>query len=393
MKTIDALISVPAALWLAVAAPGAHPAAVRCSRADVLVALAPGEPARYGVAGELCGTTQELRDGASAQLLVHGATYSHDYWDFGEVHETRYSYVRAVAEHGMATFTYDGIGAGSSSHPPSDLVTLDAAAYVSHQLVKALRGGTLSGVRFGKVIAVGHALGSIIVWQEAARYADVDGVVVTGAAHSLSLRFSDAVASIFQPAVNDPRFATSGLDRGYLTTVPGVRAGLFSETFLAEEEQHKDVVPATELVSALPLVSSQITRAIRVPVLAILGSNDVTTCGANTRGATFDCSSAAAVAAQEAAFYAPQAQLHACLIAGAGQDLNLTLNHELQVADIVAWSTRFVNARLKHEAGATAVDARAADAPRSGVVGNDGLPANCSAVALQRLASPITSRR
>jgi pimeloyl-ACP methyl ester carboxylesterase len=386
-RLLSELGAVAAGLWLAVAAPGVQAAEVRCTRADVLVALAPGEPARYGVAGELCATAQELRDGTSVQLLMHGATYSHEYWDFGEVHETRYSYARAVADYGMATFAYDAIGAGGSSHPPSERVTLEAAAYVTHQLVRALRSGTLSGTRFGKVIAVGHALGSLIVWQEATRYADVDGVVVTGAVHSLSNRFNDAVTTAFQPAVNDPRFATTGLDRGYLTTVPGARAGLFSAAFLPEEEQHKDVVPAAELESALPLISSQITRAIRVPVLTILGSNDVTTCGPNTRGGAFDCSSAAALASQESPFYSPQARLRACLIPGAGNDLNLTLNHELQVADILAWSTTFVDTRLRHEANAASGDARTTSA-----ADNDGLPPNCSAVARQVRASLIRSR-
>jgi len=377
LSKIDALIGM-VALWLAVVAPVARAAEVRCTRADLLIALAPGEAAQYLVAGELCATTQELHDGTTVQLLVHGATYSHDYWDFGDVDGTRYSYARAVAERGTATFAFDAIGTGVSSHPPSDRVTLESAAYVTHELVRALRTGALGGTHFRKVIAVGHALGSLVVWQEAIRYADVDGVVVTGAAHSLSSRFNDALATDFQPAVNDMRFATTGLDRGYLTTVPAARAGLFSADFLAEEEEHKDVVSAAELSSALPLATSEITRAIKVPVLTILGGNDQTACGPNSHGGTFDCSSAAAIAAQESPFYSARARLHACVIPGAGHDLNLTLNHMLQVEDILAWSSAFVDTHPRRSAGSPGGDSR-----NIGASLNDGLPGNCVAARQQ----------
>jgi hypothetical protein len=39
---------------------------------------------------------------APDSLLIPGATYSHGYWDFGT-----YSYARAVAAEGIATFTID----------------------------------------------------------------------------------------------------------------------------------------------------------------------------------------------------------------------------------------------------------------------------------------------
>jgi pimeloyl-ACP methyl ester carboxylesterase len=84
-------------------------------------------------------------------------------------------------------------------------------------------------VQFGKVIVVGHSLGSVVAWQEAITYGDVDGLIVTGAAHSLSSRFQAASTTGLHRASNDPAFAARGLDAGYLTTTPGVRASLFYE--------------------------------------------------------------------------------------------------------------------------------------------------------------------
>jgi pimeloyl-ACP methyl ester carboxylesterase len=377
VKTMHVVAAIAAWLFVWSKVDAAGSAEVSCRRADALVALAAGQPANYLLAGELCAAPDKLKDGATVQLLVHGATYNHEYWNYGSVQGTSHSYARAVAQFGLATFAPDEIGVGASSHPVSTLVTLDAATYVAHQIVNALRNGSLAGTRFGKVIAVGHSLGSAVVWNEAIRYADIDGVVVTGVAHARALNLDAEVRAAAHSAVQDPRFETTGLDSGYLTTVPGTRARLFVGASIPEEEGHKDVVPATELATALPVMTGNATRAIRVPVLSILGSNDAITCAANTPGNDFDCSSGAAVARQEAPFYSPQARLHACVIPDAGHDLNLTPNHGLQVIDVVAWSAAFVDRRLaRRSLYAEAQVVREVD-PTS----NDSLPWNCAAPA------------
>src|SRR5882724_11713677 len=46
------------------------------------VALAVGQPESYSVSGELCATPAELAVGGTVQLLIHGATYNHSYWNF-----------------------------------------------------------------------------------------------------------------------------------------------------------------------------------------------------------------------------------------------------------------------------------------------------------------------
>ena len=328
------------------------------------VALAAGGPASYTISGELCSTLPERHDGRTVQLLIPGATYDHRYWDFGTIDGRRYSYARDAAALGYPTFALDMLGTGDSSTPPSNQITIDTAAFVAHQAVQALRDGQVAGTRFGKVIEVGHSLNSIAVWQEAISYHDVSGVIVTGVAHSIAARFTQLAGTDFYPAAMDPSFAGRGLDSGWLTTVPGVRGTLFysagdsDPAVVAADEASKGLVSATELNTGVPLVPTNGTIAIRVPVLDILGSNDLTTCGANPQGHVFDCSSGAAVVAQEAPFYSPEANIHGCVIPGSGHDISLALNNRMQVDDAVRWSNAYVG---------TGRDWR----------DNDGLPRNC----------------
>jgi hypothetical protein len=128
----------------------------------------------------------------------------------------------------------------------------------------------------------------VVVWQEAINCGDIDGAIITGAAHSATIAL--LTSNLFYPTANDPIFAGQGLDAGYLTTVPDTRAGAFYSSpdddpaVIAKDDQHKDVVAGPELMTGLPAVTSTASRAIRVPVLDILGSHDFTTCGPNPQG-------------------------------------------------------------------------------------------------------------
>jgi pimeloyl-ACP methyl ester carboxylesterase len=170
----------------------------------------------YSVVGELCATSAELRAGATVQLLIHGGTYNHTYWDFGTHNGVRYSYARNIADAGIATFAVDQIGTGQSVKPPSSEVTNEVAAYVDHDVVQALRAGTLAGTHFDKVIEVGHSAGSAATWQEAITYQDVDGVVITGTVHHLSASAGQVIGQDFYPAGADPKFQ----DQPWATTDP-----------------------------------------------------------------------------------------------------------------------------------------------------------------------------
>jgi hypothetical protein len=64
---------------------------------------------------------------ATVQVLVHGITYDHRYWNIADPADPqgdRYSWEAAAAKAGYATVAIDRIGAGASTHPPSTLVTM-----------------------------------------------------------------------------------------------------------------------------------------------------------------------------------------------------------------------------------------------------------------------------
>jgi pimeloyl-ACP methyl ester carboxylesterase len=312
------------------------------------VALAAGDPASYSVSGELCATPSELTNGNTVQLLIHGATYHDTYWDFGTVDGVSYSYARDLAAAGYPTFAYDGVGTAETTPlVPSSDVTLDGTAYVAHEMVQDLLAGAIGGTKFGKVIDVGHSLGSGISWAEAATYHDVAGVVITGGVHAVA-ESAVSLAGDFSPAIDDPAFANSGLDSGYLTTVPGTREALFynaadsDPNVIAADEATKDVVSGTVFSQSASLAQSTVSQQINVPVLAIIGSEDRLFCGPEINGATFSCSSGQEVASEEAPWYSAAAQLRACVIPGSGHSINLALNHDLEEADVVAWSYEYV---------------------------------------------------
>jgi hypothetical protein len=355
-----AILVVGAALVAALASPalaapdgpsggpaGTGPGGVRCRDYTLPVALAAGQPRAYSLWGELCATRRELTGRATVQLLIPGATYNHRYWDFGTVDGVRYSYARDVAAGGIPTFDIDRIGTGRSSHPLSTLITATADTYTVHQAVQALLHGLPGGgPRFGRVIDVGHSLGSGMAWIEAGTYHDVAGVIITGTTHYPSDLITE-LSDWFYPAVDDPAFAHSGLDTGYITTIPGLRVKLFYNTadadpaVIAADEASKDVVSSTDLFGSVGNLTDGISKKITVPVLLIIGAADALNCGPVTPTANLDCGSPAAVLAAESSYYLPQAHLHACSVPGSGHDISLALNHVLQERDAIAWTRAF----------------------------------------------------
>jgi Alpha/beta hydrolase family len=229
-----------------------------CSDHSLAVAIADPGPEDQTMWGQLC--YRGSREPGTVQLLVHGASYNHLYWNF-PYGNGYYSYVDAATAAGYATFDVDQIGSGNSSHPPSADVTLTADAVALHDAVTALRTGGVGGQAFQHVIMVGHSIGSEEAWIEAGTYHDVDAVVITGALHALNPNLLTLAGSDLYPAVDDPKFADSGLDDGYLTTVPGTREALFYDSATANpavvaiDEANKDTGTASELDGLLSLSS------------------------------------------------------------------------------------------------------------------------------------------
>jgi alpha-beta hydrolase superfamily lysophospholipase len=313
-----------------------------CSTHTRQVSISDPGPADQTMWGQLC--YRGSHEPATVQLLVHGATYNHLYWNFPSGNGY-YSYVDAATAAGYATFDIDRIGDGNSSHPPSAGLDLNAGAVALHDAVTALRSGAVDGHAFQHVIMVGHSLGSIEAWIEDASYHDVDAVVVTGALHTLSPNAPALVQSDFYPAADDPKFAGSGLDPGYLTTVPGTREALFykpvtaNPAVVAIDEANKDTSTVAEVDSTVSLLSEpaaqQPSYQVNVPVLVVVGEDDNLFCAGVT---AYNCASAASVRVYESQYYSPQAHLKVVVIPGTGHDLALSATAPITDAAMIGWS-------------------------------------------------------
>jgi len=323
-----------------------------CQDSRVPVALAPGLPADQHVFARLClpeGPTPP----ATVQVLVHGITYTHLHWDFPGPRggTSRYSYVSAALDAGFATLALDRIGAGASSHPLGALVTAESNAYVVHQVVQALRAGTVRGpagaLGFEKVVLVGHSYGSFTAWYEASDYQDVDGVILSGVSHTFQPVAPVNVLLPLRPAALDPAFFGQGYDLTYLTTVPGSREATFyapgpvDPAVVALDERTKSTLTLTEFA----LFPTVIVRPldIRVPVLLANGSEDRLFCGPTLTGPL--CANAQRLLAYEAPRLGPNVPCaEAWVLPGAGHVLNTIRDAPQWFAVAQEWSTRLVGA-------------------------------------------------
>ncbi len=311
---------------------------VKCRDHRVPVALARGEPARFSVATTLCVPTNAGTP--TVHLLLAGASYGRVYWDFPYRPET-YSYVRSLTRAGYATLNVDRIGIGRSSRPPAEDVTIESNAYVAHQLVSALRRGRIGGVAFTRVISVGHSVGSGIAWVEAARYTDVDGVIITDAMHTPASGLWLGIAS-FYPGQVDPRFDSQDLPPGYMTTLPGRRGAIFyyepgaDPKVIARDEATKETVTAAELATLALSADPSVSSSIKVPVLSVVGEFDKNFCD-------IPCSDPTSPApARESEYYAQQACLEIFIAPRAGHDINLHRSAPVWYRKAIEWSARRV---------------------------------------------------
>jgi pimeloyl-ACP methyl ester carboxylesterase len=322
---------------LAFASPDDGP---RCEQVTFPVALSPGAPADNTIVAWLCARGPIA--GRTIQVLLHGGTYDHNYWDY-PLHPEQYSYVRAATNAGYVTLNLDRLGSGLSSHPAPDALTLHANAFTVHQIVQTLRADSLTVPGFGRVrgdrvMLVGHSLGADISSIEASTYGDVDGVVLSAYSHTVGPGTPILESNVY-PAAFDPKFASLGLPLDYLTTLPGTRGESFyylpgaDPAVIALDEQLKQTVTVGELSD---LVSSfPVSIGIHVPTLVADGDFDSIDCNAPS------CSQSGTLTT-EASNFSPDACVQIVDIPFSGHDLNLHRNAPAWFGVALLWSDLWV---------------------------------------------------
>jgi pimeloyl-ACP methyl ester carboxylesterase len=332
-------------LGVTVSQSAASQAPADCRDVSIPVSLADGQPKSYSMYGRLCVPAGSSP--ATIQVLVHGITYTHDYWSFPDPTggTDRYNYVAKANEAGFATLAVDRLGSGRSSRPLGPLVTIDSNAHAMHDVIQAIRSGSITtpnGSEFSTIVYVGHSYGSWTGWYEVSTYNDVDAFIATGASHKVSLTAPlTHLPDLAYPAWLDPKFGLPYVtEPTYLTTIPGRRGHTFYEpaefdpAVLAYDEAHKGIMVTTE-VATFPLILAQ-PLDIRVPVMLVNGEKDVLFCGPQVGAA--DCSSPEALIADEGPRFGPNVpSIDAFIDPQAGHALNQSFNAEPTFAAIQEW--------------------------------------------------------
>jgi pimeloyl-ACP methyl ester carboxylesterase len=306
----------------AATAPLAAAAPVTCQSVTRTVTLSTVDLQPRQLAGQLCWRGSLNR--TTVQVLVHGLTYDRNYWDL-PTGTTAQSYVAAATAAGYATFNLDRIGVGRSDRPfNAAVLTTGSAGYVLHQVVQSLRAGQIGGTAFQKVVTVGHSFGSQAVANEAGRFDDVDGVILSGSLHQTTTATFTQVLPQFYPAQLDPKFGAS-IPLGYLTTTPGTRGAIFYNLANADldvvalDEQLKQTATDGEIATVTN--GNLQTQNIDVPVLLAVGQTDLLFCDVSR-----SCADGQAVIARESGSFPAAPCLEAYVLPLAGHSINLHRN-------------------------------------------------------------------
>jgi pimeloyl-ACP methyl ester carboxylesterase len=312
-----------------------------CSTVRFDVVLDEALPDTFSIVGELCRPARGRA--RTLQILLHGASFNRQYWDF-PFRSRRYSYVRHANAAGFATLAIDRLGTGDSDRPPPELVTVHASASTVHQVVSAVRGGEHrddAGRRLGfdQIVLVGNSFGSNISWTEAAIYADVDGLILTGISHDQNPPGAPLTQLYAYPANLDPKFADLGLPDGYITTLPGRRAEMFfylpgtAPAVLPVDEELKDTLPVGMLFDQF--TTYELTQIIHVPVLNVVGDFDTLSCQLPS------CTESGSIA-NEGSNYPADACYTQLIVPNSGHALNLHRNAPRWYRHAQRWVERVI---------------------------------------------------
>jgi len=312
-------------MWLALLLGGglafsgvaeASGADVKVERRTYPVKLSDGKT--YSVVGYLYyqGTLKHR----PVQVLVHGISYDHGYWDLPDFNREEYSYARFMARQEYAVLALDLPGYGESARPNGDFLNLAESVSALHQVMVQLRARAERNT-FETLVYVGHSNGALISTYAQALHRDAQAVVLTGwlnTLHTLPVG-QDVVAPL--------------LAQGPYVTLPSeLRTGLFYDVphanpaVIAHDNAVADTTPRGQLIDLLTLLANPEpipAEDITVPVMVQLGE--------------FDALAPAAFAQQEARAYPRSPSVYVDAIPNIGHAFNGHANRLRSWAVIAFW--------------------------------------------------------
>ena len=244
--------------------------------------------ARYCPALSPCGGQKEV-----IELLVHGGSYTKDYWSGGGFANTSfngdpYSWIKYASERNYATLSIDELGNGNSSHPdPAQDVQPLLETECIHSVVEQLKAGQIGITAYSEVLFIGHSFGS----QNLARLTqnhptDPAGLILTGYSDDFSGNIPLQVNFGYLPGdLVSPRFAD--LPGGYLAmsnrtgrSVAFYYNGSYDPIITVLDFETEGTVAIGEPFGNILKPVPQYTG----PVLLVSGDHDAVVCGTG-----YDC--------------------------------------------------------------------------------------------------------
>lgn len=266
------------------------------------------------------------------QVVVHGGTYDHEYWDASTLHGVDYSYARHMAERGYAVLALDMLGTGESSQPPGDFVNLaESSGAIAQILAQVREPGHPCAHTFDKVALIGHSIGTITSIYSLGRHGPlVDALVATGWAHVPRVIPVDPSAfeqPLQRASVVFPADFRTRLFYHLPTTDPAIIQ--YDNDHLANGLPRALMLDVVGLMTALgigdpaQIKAASLVDRVAVPVLVQLGQ--------------YDLIAPSSLAAQEGSFFGASPGVTVQTLADIGHDFNLHLNHLSSWHKIDAW--------------------------------------------------------
>jgi pimeloyl-ACP methyl ester carboxylesterase len=263
------------------------------------------------------------------QIMVPGVTYDHHYFDLDGSGDVG-SQARQAVREGWLVVALDRVGTGESSKPPAASVTTAVQVTSIARFVDKVD----SMYRGLPIVLVGHSYGSVVAEGVAATSDKIDALVVTGFMYRRTSPSFEGFPELI-PAATDPVLGKKKLPADYLTTAPNSRKFFYylpnaNPATLAADERSKTTTTAAEVPGfAQELVSQAFAKAVRVPVLVVVGDHDYLYQGDDPAAFEPD---------QKNAFEAA-ASVQAVLIPNAAHDLALHRNAGFTTALINQWAS------------------------------------------------------
>ncbi|KAJ7731753.1 hypothetical protein B0H16DRAFT_1329104 [Mycena metata] len=284
--------------------------------------------ATYEIYGIFCqpDTTVSSRNEDVVQLLIHGITYTGQYWSPPVEEFRNYSYAAFSCAHGAySSLAVDALGVGLSSRPinASDVQYPTSSAALSQVARHLKTTPLLPGVpAFNKVIGIGHSAGSGLLNFGAiveGPQSPFDGLILTA---SLSTAVDLNISSL--PGLTSARDADplrwNTLDPAYFTATNRsifypADPRTFSPRMVLLDEFTEDV--GTVGIFAQTTTTS-LTTGYTGPVAKVVGSEDQLFCVGTDR-----CGDVAALTAAERTLWPAAKTFEVVVEQGSGHDMNL----------------------------------------------------------------------